>query len=83
MGGLGNQKLPDSVYMLDYFTWIISPRTVYCPRRRYFSVKRLSHASRPGTRGALIRQKAAKIGEAIRAEDGINNALEIINKIIG
>jgi UDP:flavonoid glycosyltransferase YjiC (YdhE family) len=127
-GGLGNQKLPGSVYMLDYapHDWLF-PRMAmvihhggsgttgiglragvpscvvpfvfdqhYWGDRlhklgagpkplgwRDFSVKRLSHAIRLGTRSTQIRQKAAKIGEAIRAEDGINNAREIINKIFG
>jgi UDP:flavonoid glycosyltransferase YjiC (YdhE family) len=127
-GGLGNQKLPGSVYMLDYapHDWLF-PRMAmvihhggsgttgvglragvpscvvpfvfdqhYWGDRlhklgvgpkplgwRDFSVKRLSHAIRLGTRDTQIRQKAAKIGEAIRAEDGINNAREIINKIFG
>lgn len=125
-GGLGNQKLPDNVFKIEYapYNWLF-PRMAmvihhggsgttalglrsgipscavsfvfdqyYWGKRiaelaagpkpirfKDLTVDRLRDAICLGVGSAKIRHNAAKLGSKIRAESGIENAIQIIQKI--
>ena len=49
---------------------------------RYLTVEKLSKVIRQATSNPAFRQKAASIGERIRRENGIENAVGIINQLL-
>jgi len=51
-------------------------------RHTQLSVENLSHAIRQGAGDGSMRQKAAELGRRIRAENGIENAAQIIGRIL-
>jgi sterol 3beta-glucosyltransferase len=52
------------------------------PRKR-LTADRLAHAIWVAVTDDSIRQRAAELGETIRAEDGVVNAVRIINQTLG
>lgn len=52
------------------------------PRRR-LTADRLAHAISVAVTDESIRKRAAELGERIRAEDGVVNAVRIINQTLG
>jgi len=51
-------------------------------KQKNLGVERLKQAIQLGTDNPQIRQNAAKLGQKIRAEDGIKNALEVIEQVL-
>jgi UDP:flavonoid glycosyltransferase YjiC (YdhE family) len=51
------------------------------PRRR-LTADRLAHATSVAVTDESIRKRAAKLGETIRTEDGVGNAVRIFNQMI-
>ncbi|NOQ39251.1 MAG: glycosyltransferase [Anaerolineales bacterium] len=51
-------------------------------RQRDLTVERLKQAIQLGTGNAQIRQNAVALGQKIRAEEGVKNALEVIEQIL-
>ena len=51
-------------------------------RQRDLGVERLKQAIQLGTGNAQMRNNAAKLGQKIRAEEGVKNALEVIEQIL-
>ncbi|MEO8356223.1 MAG: nucleotide disphospho-sugar-binding domain-containing protein, partial [Chloroflexota bacterium] len=126
-GGLGNQSLPDNVFIIDYapYDWLFSrmamvihhggsgttafglrsgipscvvpfvfdqhywgeriaelgvgPKPI---RYKELTVERLREAIRFGVDNSQLQQKAAKLGQKIRTEDGVENALSIFEKML-
>jgi sterol 3beta-glucosyltransferase len=52
------------------------------PRKR-LTADRLAHAIGVAVTDEAIRKRAAELGETIRAEDGVANAVRIINQTLG
>ena len=51
--------------------------------RRKLNVTRLAEAIRVGCHDDGLRQRAARLGQALRAEDGVANAVALIEKLAG
>ena len=51
-------------------------------RHRDLGVERLKQTIQLGTANAQMRNRAADLGKKIRAEEGVKNALEVIEKIL-
>lgn len=51
--------------------------------QKHLTAERLAHAIRIAVTDAGIRQRARSCGEAIRAEDGLGNAVKIIKQYLG
>jgi sterol 3beta-glucosyltransferase len=51
--------------------------------RKKLTADKLAHAIRVAVTHPRIKQRAAALGEAIRAEDGVGNAVNIVKQYLG
>ena len=52
-------------------------------RQKKLTADKLADAIRAATMDAKMKERAAKLGEAIRAEDGVGNAVKIVKQYLG